>query len=379
MTKKQIKTLFVTRTWPPAIGGMERYSLELSNELKKIVECDVVALLGAKDGGRASLLRVALFFLSTCVFIIRNRRRYDVAHFADLSLFPIAYWHSLVSPEAVRIVSVHGLDLLFGHQLGILPTIYRQFLVWARRRDCADHFIANSRNTARICAESGFSPVTAVPLGVRLNEAHSLNDCHAPELPNERYLLFVGRVVKRKGVRWFAEQVLPALTSDVKLYVVGKIHDNDEAAALRRNPRIKVHEYVTDSVLDLLMTGATAIIMPNLPSEAQGDVEGFGLVAVESAAVGVPVVASRLEGIIDAIQDGVTGFLVEPADPCQWREVLQELLDWNDAERANFTKRAREVVREAYSWSRVASDTCAIYERALGNRERHLQSCSNRR
>lgn len=89
MTRNEIKALFITRTWPPAVDGMERYCWELSNELKKIVDCDVVALPGAKDGGRASLFRVALFFVSACVFIIRNRRKYDVAHFADMSLFPI--------------------------------------------------------------------------------------------------------------------------------------------------------------------------------------------------------------------------------------------------------------------------------------------------
>lgn len=59
---------------------------------------------------------------------------------------------------------------------------------------------------------------------------------------------------------------------------------------------------VDDKILKLLYNTSDIFVIPNIP--VVGDMEGFGIVALEVASCGVPVVASKLEGIKEAVQDG---------------------------------------------------------------------------
>lgn len=357
---KRLRALFLTRKWPPAVGGMETYSVELTTELGKVVDLDIRKLPGKKDGRPPSLAALALFFLTSGVFLLRTRKRYDVVHFGDFVLFPLVWWHSLIASGPVRFVTVHGLDLLYGNRTGFKPAIYRRFIAWARRRDCVDHFVANSNSTAEICKNAGFLPATAVPLGIRLT-----GDAK-PSPAAERYVLFVGRLVRRKGAAWFAKHVLPRLPDDVSFYVVGKIWDEDEGAALRVAPRVKLLGYVPDEALAELKSRASAIVMPNLKSYDLSDTEGFGIVALESAAGGGPLLASNIEGLTDAVRDGETGFLVESGNADAWAERVLGVMAWDAKRRAEFTTNAAEVIRAHYSWQRVAESTLEIYKKCVG-------------
>ena len=80
------------------------------------------------------------------------------------------------------------------------------------------------------------------------------------------------------------------------------------------------------------MRGADVFVQPNIP--VPGDMEGFGLVAIEAAMQGSLVVASSLEGLIDAVDDGVTGELLPAQDATAWRTHLEELLADPDGRRA---------------------------------------------
>jgi len=235
---------------------------------------------------------------------------------------------------------------------------------WAARRSvAAAHYIANSENTARICREYGFSPTTSVPLGVDAGappDMDAFTPCCEP-----RFCLFVGRIVERKGVRWFAENVLPALPPDIGLYVVGKPWDEQETAALRAMPRVSLLGYQTDTQLAALKAKACVWVMPNIPIENDADVEGFGLVALEAAASGVPLVASSLEGLREAVQHGKTGFLVEPLNADKWAAQVSEVLQWDSQQRSQHAQLAWQTVDSEYSWHQVALATRAVYTQAI--------------
>jgi glycosyltransferase involved in cell wall biosynthesis len=76
---------------------------------------------------------------------------------------------------------------------------------------------------------------------------------------------------------------------------------------------VKILGEVDEHTKESLYREATIFLMPNIA--VPGDMEGFGLVCVEAAARGLPVVAAKLEGIQDAVIDGVTGtfFFTEDA------------------------------------------------------------------
>jgi glycosyltransferase involved in cell wall biosynthesis len=95
--------------------------------------------------------------------------------------------------------------------------------------------------------------------------------------------------------------------------------------------------------------------------------EAFCIGALESAAMGLPVVASRVGGLVETVRDGLTGILVPPADPWHLAGGLIELLE--DRERGGLMGRAgRRVVCEEYEWSQSLDAMLAGYAWALNTR-----------
>jgi phosphatidylinositol alpha-1,6-mannosyltransferase len=358
---------------------METYSVELTRELAQLGELELAlqVLPGRTDGRTPPKIAIAGFFVKSLLRLWRDRRYYDLVHFGDFALFPLAWWNRVISRNTRNVISLHGLDVIYGRRSGLAPMLYRIFVAWARGRRCVDRFIANSRNTARLLTEQGFSPISVVPLGVRLKDPSNAPAISA--IGRERYVLFFGRIFRRKGILWFAKNVLPGLPDDVKLYVVGTIWDPKEGEALRNNPRVNM---LGAFPLDLsvaqfeeLKRKAVAIVMPNVKNPDGKDVEGFGLTALEAADGGAPLLASDLEGIRDAVRHGETGFLLPPEDPAAWANQILDLLSWSQSERQRFAARSRQALEKHYSWSRVAKDTCEIYSQCIKHSAANRDTC----
>jgi glycosyltransferase involved in cell wall biosynthesis len=132
-------------------------------------------------------------------------------------------------------------------------------------------------------------------------------------LPAEaRVLGFVGRVVRDKGVAvlWEAWRRLRERHPDLHWVLVGPVEDGDPVppevlAGLRADPR--VHLLGQDEETPPLLAAMDVVALPSYR-------EGFGLVVAEAGAMGLPVVATRVTGIVDAVVDGETGALVEAGD-----------------------------------------------------------------
>jgi phosphatidylinositol alpha-1,6-mannosyltransferase len=88
--------------------------------------------------------------------------------------------------------------------------------------------------------------------------------------------------------------------------------------------------------------------MPNV--QVPDDMEGFGLVAVEAASCGALVVASDLEGISDAVVDGMTGYLLPAGDASAYATVVRREL----AKRSQPPSAVRNYTLERYSWTETA-------------------------
>ncbi|HIO23111.1 MAG TPA: glycosyltransferase family 1 protein [Nitrospinaceae bacterium] len=361
---KKLRVLFLTRKWAPAIGGMEVYSMELSEELSHSVDLTVRTLSGNKDGSPPGMARLICFLFSSLFFLWRTRRNFDVVHFGDFVLFSLAWWHAQFAPSITRIITVHGLDLIFGNRSGWKSVLYSQFVSWAvQRQALVDCFLANSRYTSSLCSELKLQKVAVIPLGIR--SKINLPVFSAKCSKRERYILFLGRLVRRKGASWFAKNVLPTLPKDVKFYVAGKIWNGTEVEMLKNNPRVNLMDYVSGDRLPSLISESEMIVMPNITSPDKTDAEGFGLVALEGPAHGVPCVASSIEGLQDAVRPSETGFLVSAEDTDAWITQVNQILEWNKEERESFGRKAKEYLCTYFSWSRVAHDTLMAYQKSL--------------
>ena len=103
---------------------------------------------------------------------------------------------------------------------------------------------------------------------------------------------------------------------------------------------------VSDAEREDLLRGADLFIQANV--RVPGDMEGFGLVTIEAAVRGTPVLASGIEGIRDAVIDGETGTLLPTQDPDRWIEATSAAVADADG-RAEWGRRAREAASAVYS------------------------------
>jgi glycosyltransferase involved in cell wall biosynthesis len=175
--------------------------------------------------------------------------------------------------------------------------------------------------------------------------------------PDSLILVSLGRLVRRKGVAWFVEHVVPSLP-DNNVYLIagdGPMRGGIEAVAARlASPeRVRILGPVGDEERERLLTGCDISVMPNIA--VPGDIEGFGLVAVESACRGAVVVASAIQGLLEALVDGATGILVDAERADSFVSVISRLgSDRAELERLSSEYRRNAVERN--SVERMARD-----------------------
>lgn len=314
--------LFVTRKFPPAVGGMERLA------------ADVWATLQAAGDGRHVLVahpgsqRTLPFFLVRAIIAVAGRAGRD----ADILCGDVVLY--LLLRPWLRLFRRRHAVMAMGKDVVWSPRWYQ----WAVRRSLphAPLVLAISEATAAEVLAVGVAPdrVRVVRLGVEppalapdRASARRAARALAQASDGDILLLTLGRLVRRKGVAWFAEHVLPGLPEHVVYVVAG---DGEDAARIReavrrsgRSDRVRLLGVVDEETREALMRGADVFVQPNIA--VPGDMEGFGLVAVEAAMRGSLVVAASLEGLRDAVVDGETGFLVPSRDPERWIAILTEL------------------------------------------------------
>ena len=180
--------------------------------------------------------------------------------------------------------------------------------------------------------------------------------------PERPYVIFVGRITRQKGVPVLlraaaaldpsAQLVLcagaadtPALAEEVSSLVAG--------LQATRSGVIWIPEMLPKPSVIQLLTHALAFVCPSV-------YEPLGIVNLEAMACSTAVAASRVGGIPEVVEDGVTGLLVPPDDPAALADALNALL--RDPARAAAMGRAgRRRAVDEFSWDAVAVQTAALY------------------
>lgn len=148
--------------------------------------------------------------------------------------------------------------------------------------------------------------------------------------PARRFLLTVSRLVPRKGIdtalRAFAQ--LAAELPDVGYIIVGE--GPDKVRLQKLAGELGIADRVgfvpgADSVADFYYA-CEAFVMPNR-TMPDGEREGYGIVFLEAALAGKPSIAGRSGGAPDAVEDGVTGLVVDPDNPAATAEAMRRLLN----------------------------------------------------
>jgi glycosyltransferase involved in cell wall biosynthesis len=201
--------------------------------------------------------------------------------------------------------------------------------------------------------------VVVVPNGINLNE-NTEGEAEG-ENPGKR-VLFVGRLHPVKGAQYLlgAMKIIHQKLPEAKLVLVGDGEEREHLETLTDNLGIREcvefagrvpHERVQD-----YMNQAEVFVLPSLS-------EGFPVTILEAMACGLPVVATRVGGIPDIIEDGINGYLVGTMNQEQIAEALLKLLQ-DEQLRNNISDSNRETA-EKYRWDTVITTLEGIYQDAL--------------
>jgi glycosyltransferase involved in cell wall biosynthesis len=280
----------------------------------------------------------------------------------------IAAW---LARTPVRIYHIRGLPLVTA--TGLRRALLRA-TEWTSCR-LAHRVLAVSHSMRRIAVEEGLCPAEKlhVPLGGSGNgvDARGKFTPRPPEVRAAARALhgvpagalvvgFVGRLMREKGVVELAAAWRELRERDPRLHLllVGWLELEPEVAgaaeALRADPR--VHFTGPSSDLPPLYAAMDLVTLPTYR-------EGFPNVALEAAAMALPIVATSVPGCLDAVEDGVTGTLVPPRDAAALARAIAGYAD-DPALRERHGEAARSRVlarfaREAI-WEAIASEYAAL-------------------
>jgi glycosyltransferase involved in cell wall biosynthesis len=272
-----------------------------------------------------------------------------------------------------KIPHIHAYFLSWPSTIGMaLSTItHRSFSISAHARDIfvehgAMKLKISHANFVTVCTRQGLEYLKAnLPTkyhhklylnyhGIRI--ASGLPDCNSMSISEPKRddtVIAVGRLIPKKGfenlVRAF-NRVLQQ-KSQYRMVIVGDGPERKRLIGLTEELNLKNHaEFLGwqdfDATLRLIRQ-STVLVAPSLISD-DGDRDGIPNVILEAFSCGTPVIASRLEGISEAVEHRVTGLLVEPGDVVELASAIEELLD-NRYLHRQLSQRAYETVIKRFN------------------------------
>ena len=326
--------LVITWNYPPRRGGIEylvghlvaglrrRHSVRVVTAYDHSSEAAEIDVVRAPCPG---LIPFAIFALWRGMLSLRRDLGITVIFGGSVLAAPLVWILArLFGRRAV--VQVHGLDIVYRSALYQLLCVR-----WVKR---CDRIIANSAFTATLAESKGVSSdrISVIPPGVEPERFAVPADVEATKkffgLEGRRVILFVGRLARRKAVKEFIHKSLLEIVAAIPqacFVIVGgnpteSLTQRDdmvtEIAAAASRLGLERHVMLLGSLSDddvvKLYQACDLVALPALATP--DDVEGFGIVLLEAAAAGKPVVATRAGGIPDAVEQGKSGFLVEAGD-----------------------------------------------------------------
>ncbi len=362
--------LLVSRNFPPLLGGMERLNQQMLIELAHDYETGLVGPQGAQVINETpnhlwqcpSSSLVKFIFYAFFKALQASKHLKPKLILAGSGLTAPIVWIAARIFKARCIVYLHGLDIEVKHSVyqWLWVPFFRHF----------DQVIVNSHFTQRLALEAGIPAdrITILHPGVKLPDLReaqqkrlSFRERH--NLDNIPVMLYVGRITARKGLSVFAEHILPDIMQqypEAKLLVIG---DNPSLALLQQtDERQRVKEALIANALESRVSflgwididneelsdayqAADALIFP--VQSRPYDNEGFGMVAVEAAAHGLPTIAFAAGGVTDAVVNGISGRLIPAGDNAAF---AQAVIDTLSKPVSNYRNSCRHFA-ESFSWT----------------------------
>lgn len=374
--KKQI--LLVNYEYPPLGGGAGNATAHIASELTRLgVEVIVMTssyksmpVLTLQDGYhvlRVSAVRrhtdrctppemmTFLFSASFSAFRLARKRRPDaVITFFGIPCGPVGLVLKLLF-GIPYVVSLRGGDVpgFQPYDLAIYHKLTGPFIDLIWRRACA--VVANSSGLKALAERFDRNlPIYMIPNGV---DTRFFTPTTSQPGNRPVRILFVGRLVYQKGVDKLLEAVarMPSVDRTVlKIVGDGDLRVRLEGVVLK----LGLHQVVSfegwckRSEIVNFYQWADIFVLPSRD-------EGLSNALLEAMACGLPVVATKIAGNEEVVQEGETGLLVPPGDSGALNKALNELVQ-SEALRRKMGEKARALVKKRYTWRKVSQDYLSL-------------------
>lgn len=215
-----------------------------------------------------------------------------------------------------------------------------------------------------------------LPMGIQVNQfATPVTFCPsaAPTL------LFVGRLVEKKGVQYLIE-AMPHVIREfphVKLVLVGdgpllqKLNNQISKLNLKHHTQLLGRKSTEE--MPAIYKQASIVVVPSIIDQS-GETEGMPVVVLEALAAGKPVVGSDVSGIPDLVKDGVNGFLAKPKSPESLADCIKHALTRLSS--GELQKNAQATAAH-YDWKIVAEQYVQAFRRAIAGFPTYQQGNRN--
>jgi len=377
MANRRPRVVLLTWDFPPSKGGIQRWMHELA---RRLPEAELIvfapAARGSREFDRSLGVRVHrlrgsargsvpwLFVLTFSLLWRSIIRRPDV----------IVCGHVVTAPAAILLQTVMRIPyLLFVHGVEIRGRRWRRPIDFALHR--ADIVLANSAFTRQCIVDRYVRPERIRILTPGVDPALFAHvELAAGAVDGHRIILSVSRLdehYKGHDTMLHALPLVRAKCPDVRYVIVGSgvllEYLKNLADSVGVADIVDFVGEVADEQLPAVY-GACDVFVQLSREDRTGGVEGFGIVCLEAAAAGKPVVAGASGGLLSAIRDGETGVLVDPENPEAVADAVVSLLN-NRAYAEQLGRAGRQRVERELTWDAMARSARQIVGELISKKD----------
>jgi len=255
------------------------------------------------------------------------------------------------------VLNFHGAELLLIKKKKWIKPILKLFI------KKANLIFANSSFTAKKIKEIFNREVEISPYGTTLGVC-AKRDKSASQ--SKFKVLFVGRHIERKGIEYLikAAAMLDSAKFEIRIAGQGNLTEKlKEQATKDALEQVVFLGKLSTEDLENEYKNADCFILPAI-IDSKGDTEGLGVVLIEAAQYGLPIIASDVGGIPDVVIDKKTGLLIPEKNPDAIVKAIKELSE-NENLRKSLVLGAYEHIEQNFSWEKIIERQVGVYQGLL--------------
>ncbi|HOV21519.1 MAG TPA: glycosyltransferase family 4 protein [bacterium] len=300
------------------------------------------------------------FFLTTYLFLTMRQYKVILVFFLKHSAFISIFISKILGKKVICRIAGTG---KYGDIQTLKKIKFHQILLYILRK--ADKYITLTECMKKELLEEKFDPkkIEIIPNGVDIKKFRPPDNKEILKekigIKKKKILVFIGRLSEEKGLKILLKAIKNDIFKNTLLYIVGKGYLETELNEFVKTNCITDRVVFTGFKQDVVpfLQVADVFVLPSIS-------EGFSNALLESMATGLPVVATKVSGNIDIIENGINGFLVEPENSEELAKALEKILKDENLARKMGEENRRKIV-ENYSIDKIVEKYIALYNNLI--------------